>query len=270
MNLDLPSFSMDIAAALEAPWSSFDWSAWATSDLTTLDQLQSHHSSGNEMGSQTPQSHFVDDKQTILSRKRPLSRLSSTIPRFSSRLGFDSTLDDDAMASRTMSGQTYKFGTGLGPARSETMKDQSNVASPDRPSKPPMSPHTDAGSSVSTTPSKGLPGRPIKIPRNVTSLKRASSDVRQERSSMIPTYQLRRPNFAPPSSPRSDAAIPRHNWSRENSESPMAAKYRRTISTRRGEPSGGDLSAPGSSNGKHRDLTGGGKEGKHLAVGKGN
>ena len=175
------------------------------------------------------------------------------------------------MASQTMFGQTYKFGTGLGPARSETMKDQSNVPSPkwpslasqlrpshlfsrqssddDKqllpsswpPSKLPMSPPTDAGSLVSTTPSEGLPRRLIKVSRNVTSRKRALSLIGQKRPSMTPTYQLRRFRFTPASKPHSDAAIPRRDWSREDSATPMASKYHRTNSTRHGEPSGGDL-----------------------------
>ena len=275
--LDLPSLSIDIAAELKS----------ALNNVTTLDQLQSHHSSGSEVSFQTLQSHFVDEKPTILSRKRPFSRLPTNSPRFSSRLGIDPTLIEDSMASQTMFCQTYKFRTGLGPARSETMNDQLNISSPkcpssasqlppsppfsrqssddDKqllpsswpPSEPPMSPHTDAGSSVPTTPSEGLPRRLIKAPRNVTSRKRASSHVGHQRPSMIPKYQLRRFNFTSPSSPRSDAAIPRRDWSREGSATPMASKYRRTISTRHGEPSRGDLLVPGSSDGKYRDSTGG-------------
>ena len=273
--LDLPSPSMDMTAelnsALEPAWSSSDLSPWATSHVTTLDQLQSHHSLGSEVGFQTPQNHFVDEKPTILSRKRPLSRLSSNSPRFSSRLDIDRTLDDDdnSMASQTMFGQAYKFWRDIGPARIETMKDQSNVPSPkwpssasqlrpshpfsrqssdddkqllpslSPPSKPPVSPHTGVGSLVPTTPSEGLPRRLIKVPRNVTSRKQASSHVGQERPSRIPRYQLHRFNSTPPSSPGSDAAIPRHNWSREDSATPMALKYRRTVSTGQGEPSGG-------------------------------
>ena len=290
----------ELKTALEPAWSSSDWSPLATNVVTTLDQLQSHHSSGSEVSFQTPQSHFVDEKPTILSRKRPFSRLSSNSPRFSSRLGIDPTLHDDSMASQTMFGQTYKFGTGLGPARSETMKDQSKVPSPRwpssasqlrlshpfsrqlsddvkqllpsswPPSKPPMAPRTDAGSLVSMTPSGGLPRRFNEVPRNVTSRKLASGHIGQKRLSMIPRYQLCRFNFTPPSSPRSDAAIPRRDWSREDSATPMASKYRRTTSTRHGEPFGGDLLVPGSSDGKYRDSTGGDQGSKHLAVGKGN
>lgn len=289
---------MDIAAELESAsepaWSNSIWSPWATSVVTTPDQLQSHHSSGSEVSFQTPQIHFVDEEPTILSRKRPFSRLSSDSPRFSSRLGIDPTSYDDSMASQTMFGQTYKFGTGQGPGRSESMKYQSNVPSPKRPSsasqlrpshpffrqsseddkqllpsscplsKPSMSLHTDAGSLVSTTPSEGLPRHLSKIPRSVTSRKRASSHVGRERPSMIPRYQIDRFNLTAPSTPRSDAAIPPRDWSREDFTIPMASKYRRIISTSHENQL--DL---GSSDGKYHDLTSRDQGSKRLAVGKG-
>ena len=254
----------ELESALEPAWSRSEWSAWAASDVRTLDQLQSHHSSDSEVSFQTSQNQSVDDKPLIMSRNLPFSRSCSNSFGFSSRLGIDPMLDHDSMASQTKFGRIYKFGTGLGPARSETTKDQSNVPSPEwassasqlrpshqssrqssdndkqllpsssPPTKPPMSPHTDVGSLVSTTRSDGLPRRVNKARRNVT---------------RIPRYQFGSFNSTPPSAPRSNAATPRRHSPRDDSASPMASKYRRTCSARNEEPSGGDLLVPGSRGG---------------------
>ena len=45
-----------------------------------------------------PQTNSINEAPSILSRKRPIPRLSFEIPRFSSRLDDDTTLDDDRIA----------------------------------------------------------------------------------------------------------------------------------------------------------------------------
>ena len=45
-----------------------------------------------------PQTNFINEAPSILSRKRPIPRLSFESPRFSSRLDEDTTLDDDGVA----------------------------------------------------------------------------------------------------------------------------------------------------------------------------
>ena len=81
---------------------------------------------------------------------------------------------------------------------------------------------------------------------------------------MIPRYQLDRSNLTTPSTPRSDAAIPRRDWSREDSTTPMASKYRRIVSTSRE-----NLLDPGSSDGKCHDMRSRDQGSKRLAIGKG-
>ena len=170
-------------------------------------------------------------------------------------------LDDNFMASHTMSGQTYKSRTGVGPAQSETIEDQSDVPSPKRSSSvsqirpshpfsqqssdedkqvlpsswpqsnPPMSPSTDAESLGSTTPCERLPRRQIKAPRDLTSRKRSLGHFGQKGPSMVPRLQLRRSNTTPPSSPRSDAGIPRRERLRRNAAITYRERSRKIAAT---------------------------------------
>lgn len=305
--LKVPSLGMNIAAevqsALEPAWSSSDW---ALSNVTTLERPRTHHDSGNRASLQTPRSDFINKTPTILSRKRPCSRLSILNPQlsspFSSRLDDDPALHEKSMGLRTLFGQACKNGMGLELARSETKKEKPIVPSSKWPSltsqprsthrssrqssvdheqlrssswPPPklsILPHLDVKSPVSTTPSTGLSPSLDEVTRNVTSRMRAQSHSGRERPSTPQRDQYYQFDLTPPSSPRSDAAIPYHGWLNKDSAHLRVSKWRGAVSTIHGEPSSdqsvvksieGDLWFPETSDSEYYDCTGGNQGSEH-------